>query len=432
LGDLMTTSQTNNGSSYLQDGSSDVNYGLFEELAVPDLGWVANTSSRYGSILRKIPDIFAWEESYNDHLANLQVLARSVELRQLRSCLDHIGRYDASLCRAMLATFVNLPLEGKLRFMSAPETFYRIRRVRKEPVDSIVYLCNFLNGEAALHGLGPINKDYVTALGDFYYSEAADGQLPANNDKEDKAHGNAVLAPRVFGIPIDFTSPNIANAQETDEPREYLEYSAEEKALVCENLTAAIDRIERVSAAAADVVKQHIRVIIPLKAVDRTEVGSTSQPRFPGRVLLRGVEHGFVGWLASSLVHEAMHQVLYILELAGPFTIGDSNVKAARIKSEWTGRDLQPHSYIHACFIWYGVSKFWLRAQSSDVFDAQMVERQLAKSIAGFISENPVERMAPCAGMVRYDVMQTAGTLYDRLQTDAPQQATAATVSSSS
>ena len=396
-----------------QCGFHHLDYGAFEELAVPDLSWVANTESRYASILRKIPDIFAWEDACRDHLANLQVLARSVAISQFRSCLDHISRYDQSLFKAMMTTFVDLPLEGKLRFMTAPETFYRIRRLRKEPVDSIFSLCNYLNGEAAFYGLAPMDKDYVTALGDFYYSESADGHPTAGNGNGHKAPANAVTAPRVGGIPIDFDSPNVADAQETDDPKEYLQYTAEEKALVCKNLNESLNQIERVSPAAADLIRQHIKVIIPLKAVNRSETGSTSQPRFPGRVLLRGVEHGMFGWLASSLVHEAMHQVLYILEWAGPFTLGDFDVKASMVKSGWTGRDLQPHSYIHACFIWYGVSNFWLRARSSDAFDAELVERELAKSMAGFVNENPVERLAACSGMVRFDVLRAASTLFD-------------------
>lgn len=417
----MTTSKAEIGSYSAQCGSHHLDYSSFEELAVPDLSWVANTSSRFGSILRKIPDIFAWEESCHDHLANLQVLARSVATSQFRSCLDHVKRYDQSLFDSMLTTFAELPLEGKLRFLTAPETFYRIRRLRKEPVDSIDSLCNFLNGEAAFFGLGPIEKDYVTALGDFYCSGAADEDLTTHNGEEEKAPANAVLAPRVGGIPIDFDSPNVANAQETDEPQEYLEYSAEEKAQVCEILNTCLRRIERVSVATADLIKQHIKVIIPLKAANRSETGSTSQPRFPGRVLLRGVEHGLYGWLASALVHEAMHQVLYILEWACPFTVGDDEVKATMVKSGWTGRDLPPHSFIHACFIWYGVSNFWIRARSSDAYEAFIVERQLAKSMAGFLDENPVERLAHCNGMVRYDVLKVASTLQDRLKSAASQ-----------
>src|SRR5438128_2739221 len=106
------------------------------ELAVPDFSWTVNTSSRYGSMLRKIPDIFAWEES-GEHFKNLQVLARSVALCRFRSCLDHIGRYDLDLSKSMRTTFEDLPLPGKLRFMMAPETFYRITQLRRDPVESI-------------------------------------------------------------------------------------------------------------------------------------------------------------------------------------------------------------------------------------------------------------------------------------------------------
>jgi hypothetical protein len=412
----MTTSEADIRSYNSQSGSSDLNHDGFEELAVQDLSWAVNTSARYASMLHKIPDIFAWEES-RDHLANLQILARSVALRRLRSCLDHIGRYDQSLFKSMRTAFEELPLEGKLRFMTAPETFYRITRLRKEPVDSIISLCNFLNGEAALHGLGPIDKDYVTALGDFYYSEATPGRLTATDGKEDNAPVNAFYAPRLAeAIAIDFASPNAATAQETDDEREYVQYSEDEKALVCEKLNNLFSRIERVSEAAAYLIKQHIKVIIPLKTAESGGSGSTSQPRYPGRVLLRGVDVGSFGALASGLVHEAMHQVLYILEWGGPFIVEDPDVRAARAKSEWTGRDLPLHSFIHACFIWYGLSNFWARARFSDAFDAADVERQLARSLIGFRDQNPVERLAPYAGMARYDVLKIAGTLRDRLQ----------------
>lgn len=426
----MTTSEADIRSYNSQSDSSNLNHDWFEELTVQDLSWVVNTSSRYASMLHKIPDIFAWEES-RDHLANLQIWACSVALRRVRSCLDHISLYDQNLFRSMRTTFEELPLEGKLRFMTAPETFYRIMRLRKEPVESIIHLCNFLNGEAALHGLGPIEKDYVTALGDYYYSEATPGRLTATDGNENNAPIKAFFAPRLAeAIPIDFASSNAANAQETDDLREYVQYSVEQKALVCEKLNAAFNLIERVSEATAHLIKQHIKVIIPLNT-GVPGYGSTSQPHMPGRVLLRGAEASPLGALASALVHEAMHQVLYILEWGGTFIVEDPDVRAARAKSEWTNRDLPLHSHIHACFIWYGLSNFWLHARSSEAFEAIDVERQLARSLAGFRYRNPIELLAPHAGMVRYDVLKIAGTLRDRLQS-VTDQIMVSTVSSAS
>src|SRR5438270_10917743 len=100
----MSTSEADIRSSDSQSNAFDLSHDWLEELAVQDLSWVVNTPSRYASMLQKIPDIFAWEES-RDHLANLQVLARSVALRRLRSSLDHIGRYDQSLFRSVRTTF---------------------------------------------------------------------------------------------------------------------------------------------------------------------------------------------------------------------------------------------------------------------------------------------------------------------------------------
>jgi hypothetical protein len=381
------------------------------ELAVPDFSWVVNAPSRYSSLLRKIPDIFAWQES-SDHFASLQVLARSVALHRFRSCLDHIGRYDADLFKSMRTTFEELPALGKLRFLMAPETFYRISRLRKEPVDSISFLCNALNGEAAFHGLGAMNKGYSTALGDFYCPEP-----PHGGANEGGAPTEAFRAPLLRDtITIDFDSVNAAAAQEMDVALpEYVQYSAAEKSRVCEKLNATFAQIKNVSEAAADLIKEHIKVIVPFKTAT-AQHGSTSQPHVPGRVLLRGVDQINLAMIASALVHEAMHQVLYILEWAGTFVVEDPDARAVRVKSLWTGRDLALHSYIHACFIWYGLANFFFLAQSSRDFEISQVKRELARSLSGFRDRNPVDQLAPHAGMLRYDVLKVAGTLWDRLQ----------------
>jgi hypothetical protein len=132
--------------------------------------------------------------------------------------------------------------------------------------------------------------------------------------------------------------------------------------------------------------------------------------------LLRGIEEGSLGAIAGGLVHEATHQVLYVLEWAGPFIVEDPDMRAVAVKSGWTGRDLALHSFIHACFVWYSLSNFWGLARSHEAFDAADVKGQLARSLIGFRDENPVARLAPYAGMARYDVLKIVGTFRDRLQ----------------
>src|SRR4029078_3375583 len=151
----------------------------------------------------------------------------------------------------------------------------------------------------------------------------------------------------------------------------------------------------------AQLIKQYIKVIIPRKHASGG-CGSTSQSRFPRRVLIRGVEVHTSASLASSLVHESIHQLLYKLEWAGPFIIEDPDARAATAKSGWTGRQLVLHQLFNSCFVWYGISNFWERARSSEAFEASAVEGQLARSTLGFRDRNPIEQLAQTAVMVRY------------------------------
>ena len=177
-------------------------------------------------------------------------------------------------------------------------------------MESISFLCNALNGEAALHGLGPAKEGYATALGDFYCSEAADDSTSV------QVFRAPLLADTVI---IDFDSPNVASTRKVDVQKENLQlYSAEEKAIVCEKLNTTFARIKSVSEAAARLIKEHVKVIILFKT-EFTHHGSTSQPSVPGRVILRGVDQTNLAGIAAALVHEAMHQVLYILQWAGIF-----------------------------------------------------------------------------------------------------------------
>jgi hypothetical protein len=63
------------------------------ELAVHDLSWVATTAPMYASVLKRLPDVFAWSDAA-DILWNLKNLDRSINIWRLASFFDHIARYD--------------------------------------------------------------------------------------------------------------------------------------------------------------------------------------------------------------------------------------------------------------------------------------------------------------------------------------------------
>jgi hypothetical protein len=382
----------------------------------PDFQWVTNGNFMYANTLASVPDVFAWKDSKNI-LTSVGILEHSVCVRRLQSYFDHIHRFVPSLAASMRDCFDALPPKGRARFMMAPETVYRISRLRKDPTTSIVCLCNSLNAESAMYGDAVTNsKGYWTALGDFYYPGANREYLPIREHDISWDPDHPFRAPRLAQtIPVDFFSPHIASANPKIEGlADYMEFSPGERVLVYQRLEDALRAITEVSEAVGLLIRDFVKVIVPLKA---TQIGSTSQPPYPGRVLLRGVEQYSRERLAAALVHEAIHQFLYIVEYAGQFAVNDADTKAnVRITSLWTGRQLPLHSFFHACFVWYGLATFWGLAQSSNVFDPAAVDRELSKCLSGFRDQNPTDMLGPHAGLVRHEAKVVASALHGRLQ----------------
>ena len=65
----------------------------------------------------------------------------------------------------------------------------------------------------------------------------------------------------------------------------------------------------------------------------------------------------------EALVHEAIHQHLYRIELQkGPFCDLDD---AGRYRSPWSGNRIPLHSLIHASLVWFGVLSLWCQLAKS-------------------------------------------------------------------
>lgn len=384
-------------------------YSVLAKNAVRDLPWVANGAQTYVATLQSLPKIFAWNQA-ETVLSNVAVLGYSTALRRFESALDFVREYDERVSKLMEDSFEVLPSASRTRFLVAPETVYRISRLRSEPVKSIALLCHFLNAETASQGSLTSGRGYWTATGDSYFTDRAG--KPAKYETVWVSDSNFV-APRLANtVPVDFFSPNVGSAKETTVQDEFLEFTPDEIRAVWNRLVDVFDRIEIISGDAARLIKEFVRVIIPLKVPNG--VGSTSERSFPGRVLLRGIEACDPVRIVSALVHESIHQFLYLLEYEGTFVLREPEDK---VKSLWSGRLLPLHSYFHACFVWYGLSKFWALARESnaDVFGEENVQRELDRCLAGFRGQNPVSALGTNATMVRSDALRIAGLLQESL-----------------
>ena len=367
----------------------------------------------YASVLARLPDVLAWGEA-GATLDSLGELQHSVCWRRLRSALNFIGSYDHSLARKMEEALAALSSNGLSRFITAPQTYMCISRLQKEPAKSVMALSEYLNAELVRDGTTAQGaRGYWTALGDFYSRKTSNGTPDAALSVIDK---DAVYqAPRIGEIvPVDFFSPNVAWAKQTtiSSLADYLEFTPADREIVVNRLDESLGRIADTSEAAAQLIKRFTKVIIPIRVAQGA--GSNSKRSSPGRVMMRGVENADSAIVASCLVHESIHQFLYVLEFAGRFVL---NEPLGGVVSYWTGRKLPLDSFIHACFVWYGLANFWMQARTRNTFPEDIANRELTKCLAGFRGCNPLDAVTPYVGMLRYDVWKVACTLQERLAT---------------
>jgi hypothetical protein len=118
---------------------------------------------------------------------------------------------------------------------------------------------------------------------------------------------------------------------------------------------------------------------------------SASNNMYPRRVQLINMHmaRGDIETVANALVHEAIHSFLYLLELEIPLLMNEP--RHLKLESPWTGNRISIHSYIHACFVWFGLSRFWKSDQVRKVFRPQDRERHFRAAMKGFLASDICE-----------------------------------------
>ena len=89
--------------------------------------------------------------------------------------------------------------------------------------------------------------------------------------------------------------------------------------------------------------------------------------------------------IANAVVHEAVHCVLLMLDHEDPLLTDDEAADAlGPVVSPWTGKPLPVPTYLHACYVWFGLANFWRLAAGANRFDAEQCEHLLTRATAGF------------------------------------------------
>ena len=294
------------------------------------------------------------------------------------------------------------------RFLLSPDThFHLVRPYRSARLANIKFCERSLFAEQYLFKSGAPTDEH--------------GRVPlwtATGDYEIQLHQFAVESHGVWvgETLIDGTSA-LHRFDHKAEDALIPNYSRAELTEIYRTVAAAILSIQHGHRCAHELFVSFVRVVVLQRIEAGRQFVSGSQSSLIGKVALANIHTTSLAGVIDALVHEATHSLLYVLEFYEPFFGISRSNKLNTIVSPWTGRELHPHSYLHACFVWYTLSSFWTKMHQVDTDN-----HYLSRALGGFIKEGDLE--APLVGLVSESTCAMIADLQRRIKGLLTQQET--------
>lgn len=183
------------------------------------------------------------------------------------------------------------------------------------------------------------------------------------------------------GIIIDYFS-DLARGEQRDIPWGDTGISHSLIKSTTPKVIAAINYIQSVSSACFNVLKASIYSVVVRFDSGKNKFNCASTNICNGLIVLINPHLNEVSMetLADAIVHEMTHNLFDIAELYEPCL--PTKFHPQTFKSPWTGRMLDPNTYIQACYTWYGLRNFWQKAYKH--FQTENANKYLQQASKGF------------------------------------------------
>ncbi len=305
----------------------------------------------------------------------------SLHEARLHEAFESVRRADRH--GVLGALYDSLPPASRTRFLTAPET---ARRVFFAPSD-VMFLLGALCAEARLLGdRSSLPRSVWTATGDWYIPKGATGPT-AVDEHFDWTPDQVFHAPMLGnGAPIDIVSPYARRMHKRSKITTFAPFDAEDGRRAVATVREAMTGVTEVSAASSRVIDTFVRTLILERQLDAGSAFTSYSLRWlVGRTTLQLSIDYCATKIANALVHEAIHTILYIIGHTLP-NLQDENMDPAyTIRSPWSGNELNPDSFAHAVFVWFGLWQFWREAlDKATLFPRDKIVERLDKARRGF------------------------------------------------
>ena len=197
--------------------------------------------------------------------------------------------------------------------------------------------------------------------------------------------GGAIL-PAEFTFDLDFDSARAWPDLPYDTASPLSHYALESRPQILQILEVAASLFRSRAPKAWIFINRELESAMIRRSSAVDGASSSSNRQLVGTCLLTNLHlsPNAVFVCVEALVHEAIHQHLYRIELqTGPFCDLDD---AGRYRSPWSGNRIPLHSLIHASLVWFGVLSLWcqLATSSTSEEEALSVRGRVAPTLFGF------------------------------------------------
>lgn len=280
---------------------------------------------------------------------------------------------------------VALPKHNQQRLLLAPQAFHVLQSTSRPGEQDVAAFRRFIETEKFLHRQDEAYpEDSWSALGDYYLPPAnlavagADEEWSIDRAYKAKPVGAMIVdacSPyATTGFPIEVGDVELHTSDEVEAIAQKVQESLGQILSVSEIARLTVDSCEQVMTVAKAPAAPHATMSISTRAM----IGRL------GMVNLHANQWNTCK-ISNQIVHEAIHSMIYKLELFDSLYTDQDAALNLKAVSPWSGRTLALHSFVHACFVWFGLWCFWNRSGSGE----EKVLKLKEKACKGFLKGVP-------------------------------------------
>ena len=199
---------------------------------------------------------------------------------------------------------------------------------------------------------------------------------------------------------------------------EFKGYAAKGQKMVWDKVIKALRTLKKIAPGTLDFINCYVAKMV--FSLQDGCVTSNSNIQLVGQIEISNVHYRKMTehLLISTLIHEAIHNYLYLHEEELRFmTRPSASIKAS---SPWTGNPICLHSFVHACYVWYSLDRFWRNILKQDTFSPWYEPSQelFIKVKKGFLNPDFDQLLSKHIDEIRPDILSEISAMKAELVAD--------------